>query len=72
MWKRVFGGVVFVWMTAAAIGSWREVHLGQGARGGTELAAVVVCALLALIGRLMAIGPAKRATTARSTAGIDV
>jgi hypothetical protein len=59
MWKRIFGGLLFVWMTAAAIGSFQGVHFGRGVRGGTELVGIGVCVLLAIIGLVIAISPAK-------------
>ena len=59
MWKRIFGAALFVWMAAATFGSTKDMLSHQGVRQATEIAAIVVCAALALIGLIMAVAPAK-------------
>ncbi|HEV3138570.1 MAG TPA: hypothetical protein VGZ26_11715 [Pirellulales bacterium] len=59
MVKRIFGGLLFLWMTAAVIGGGWELRDKQGTRFWTGVGAGVFCACLAAIGLTMAFGKAK-------------
>lgn len=58
MWTRFFGALLFVWMVAAVIAASKSMHAG-GTPMYTELAAIVVCSALGLIGLAIALGIGK-------------
>lgn len=62
MGKKIFGWVLFAWMAIATVGASGDLMKHGGVRFGTELAAVVVCCTLAILGLALALGKSKPPT----------
>jgi len=55
MVKKILGWLLFVWMSIAVIGASRDMLTHGGVRLGAELGAAVFCAVLAVLGLVMAL-----------------
>jgi hypothetical protein len=59
MWRRIFGGLLFLWMAAATIGASLQLRDKHGTPFWTGVGAAVFCGSLAAIGLKMVFHKAK-------------